>query len=789
MTFEPANASTTLGPQVRRLREAAGLSQAELARRLQVRQPRISQIENDRDPGPLRPRMLRDLADALGVDLPTLVGTDPRYALLDLGDIAPLAPPARLDSSAVPLVGRAGDLAAVTAAFQDGVRLLTLLGPGGVGKTQLALHAASVLAPLFPDGLALAPLETCRDATAVLAAIARGLGVRERDERPLRQRLRGALGHGRRLLLLDNAEQAAAVVAALAAELLASCPSLAVLVTSRAPLNIRPERTYEVRPLAVPDPADEGALVATASPAVALFVERARAVAPGFALTAANAADVAAICRCVDGLPLAIELAASRLRVFSTSQVLRQMERPLAALASGMRGLPERQRSMRANIAWSVDLLSPAEHLLFRRLAVFSGSFTLDAAFDVAGHAPAPGAAPIGQPDVASGVGALLEQHLLTRSEQDGAPRFAMLETIHDYAREQLASAGETAALEGRRLTWCLALAEAAVPRMFTAAEPEWLSRLQAEDANLHAALDWALGPGRGTALEAGLRLAGALSDYWSASGQLSRGRACLGRAIDLSPAVVSLGRARSLAGACMIEQIQAAADPAERHAREALALATSLADHPTIGRALLFLGNLAMMRDELAEARALHERALAEFRGLGDQAWTALALVNLGIDFYREGDLAPAAAYAEECLAIAREIGNRWDALVALRLLGEVARVRGELDRATALFAETLILSWRLGSDRESADSLSGLGAVAAAAHDFERAARLLGAAEALYRRQEIAVPPPLRLDWQETVDAVRRGLDVARFSAAWQSTPPERAVLEYVPAHHAGR
>jgi predicted ATPase/transcriptional regulator with XRE-family HTH domain len=788
------NSTVGIGQRVRRHRTASGLSQQELARRARVSQPRISQIEAGQVVGPLPLRTLCDLADGLGVDLDALVVGDPVYDDVDLDQVRPHPQlPVNVPRSSVALVGRTNDVAAVVESLRADVRLLTLVGPGGVGKTQLALHACSEVANDFPEGMFFVSLAACIDPGSVVAAIARGVGLRERDAKSLRDRLMSDLPAGRVLLVLDNVEQAVSAVSALSAELLATYPDLTLLVTSRAPLNIQGERQHAVLPLELPDDSPTGSVAtAAAAPAVELFVQRAREVVPGFALTDRNASQVVAICRRLDGLPLAIELAATRVRVFSPGQLLRQLERRLTFVKAGSRDRPARQRSLRASIAWSFDLLDPVHRVLLRRLAVFVGSFTLNAAAEITRDDVSRSPDEIRTGDyplavVAEGVSTLLEQHLLTRTEHtDGMPRFGMLETIHEYAREQLEIAGETALLSRRHLAWCRSLAERALPKLFTAEEPAWLDRLQQEDDNLQAALGWAFGRGRETALEDGLRLAGTLADYWFLCGCLSEGRVWLTRAVDLSmDHGPSIGRARSLVGSCLIAQTQAAVELGQAHGEQGLREARELGDQPTAGRALLLLGNLAMMQADLDQAQSLHEEALACFRQIDDRAWTALALLDLGMDFYRRGKLQEAEAYADDALAIARAIGDRWDTIATLRLLGDIARDRGDLEQASVLFGESLALSWRHDSEREAADCLSGLGAVAVASGDLVQAARLLGAAERLYRRCDIAIPPPLRPDWPEAVACIRAGIDADQLAQLWGSISPEQ-VIEEVIGHH---
>lgn len=779
----------TLAHRVRRLRLGSGLTQGQLAARMRVSQVRISQIEAGADARPLPLRTLCDLADGLGVDFAELVAGDPRYEHVEFDDPSDLAPTMTTLHAVEPLFDRSLDLAAVVALLRDeATRLVTIIGPAGVGKTQLALHVADALRDDFPEQRVIS-LAACRDLASVLSTIARAVGVRERDARPLRQRLVTALRDHRMLLLLDNVEQALSAAATLVTELVAACPQLTLLVTSRAPLCLGTERTHTVQPLRLPDPGHPDPVAAAMSaPAVQMFAHRARSAVPGFSITETNVTQVTAICRRLDGLPLAIELAAPRTRVMTLEQLLRQLDRRLPLLTSGARDLPPRQQSLRANIAWSVELLTSDQQALFRRLAVFVDGFTLEDAMTVfcgawGESAPLQPASTWSPTELAVGVSSLLEQNLLTRSAPpEGVPRFGMLETIHEYANEQLEYAGELAEFRHRHLICFARLAEGAVPKLFTADDTTWLSRLQQEDANLQVALGWAFSPSSSqTDFELGLCLAGSLSDYWFLTGQLSKGRDWLTQAATLSAGQApSHGQACSLAGACLVEQTRAAIEPALRFGEQGLEVAEALGDQRTIGRTLLCLGNLAIMEQRFPEAQAWHERALICFQNANDHAWAALTNLNLGlVDFY-VGRFDLAELRAAEGLTLAREIGDRWDTLNGLHVLGLVARARGHLSEAYALYGERISLSWEFGSQRDLADSLSGIGAIAVAEGDLERAARFFGVAEGLYRRLAIGTPPPLWPDWAALTEEVQHGVAASHLEHLWTSTTIEEAIRE---------
>lgn len=788
----------SLGQRVRRFRDAAKLSQPELARRVRISQSAISQIENGRIKGPLRRRTVCDLADALGVEVTDLVGGDPLYDLADIEAI----PAVRAGRGALPredgeMLGRAAEVAALAGIARGDDRLVTLVGPGGVGKTRLAVHVAHGLAHEFSGGAIFVPLETCTDAGTVLSAVARAAGLHERDARPLRTRLLTDLDRGRWLLVLDNAEHVLEPIATLCAELLSSYPGLTIVVTSRAALNVKGERRFPLGLLRLPGFDDENsAAAAAASPAVQLFVERAQRVDVGFRLTDANAKTVAAICRRLDGIPLAIEIAAARMAVFAPAQLLARLDRRLETVVGSGRDLPERQRSLRASTAWSYALLDAGQQRFWRRLAVFAGGFTLDDAAAVAGdeagmpdgeHAPAPWP-DAAMPQSVDRVAALLDWNLLVRLDTPEAdPRFGMLETVREFAAEQLALAGETAIVQERRLDRMLTLAEEALPRMFTADEAAWVARLQDHHANLAGAMEWAFTEGSAAQLELGLRLAGALADFWYVSGQLSDGRAWLTQAVArAADRASSVGKARSLAGLCLFEQIQAAPALALAHGQEALAVGRRMDDWPTIGRASLLLGNLAMMRGDIAEARSWHQQALVVFERLDDAPSIAVALIDLGMDDFRQGDCTAALARVDAAIAVAEPIGDVWDSIVAIRLKADVLRAQGDIERAAALYAQSLELGRRHNSDRETADSLTGIAVAAAVVGDTECAAQLFGAAARIYRRLGISLPPPMFPHWDDDVGRVQSSMGGSRFARAWEALSQEQAVAAAVEFSH---
>ena len=683
-------------------------------------------------------------------------------------------PTARVPTPLTPLVGRQREIAVVRELLrQPEVRLVTLTGPGGIGKTRLAVHVAAELADSFADGAAFVDLAAISDPDLVLPTVAQALGLREAANLSPGAQLASYLGEQRLLLVLDNLEHVAEVAPRLAT-LLAACRGLKLLTTSRLVLRLSGEHAFPGPPLTLPDRVDGSRrwppLAELAkTEAVALFVQRARAADPSFGLTEANAPTVADVCARLDGLPLAIELAAVRTRLLSPEALLARLSDRLRLLTGGARDAPERLRAMRDAIAWSHDLLSPAERTLFRRLAVFAGGFTLDAAEGVVGAAGELGL------DVLDGIGVLIDQSLLRRKESADSggypePRFAMLETVREYGLERLAASGEAAATRDAHAAFCLALAEPPDPTRSAGAQDEhWLRRLDAEHDNFRAALAWLAGVDAGERL---LRLATALTWFWYRHGHLREGAEWLDRALaacppgseDAAPALWlrALGEAGTLAWE--LGDYPRAVDWLEA----GLALARADGDRAESGRALLNLGVAAEKQGNDDRAAAHYAEALALFREAGDRAGAAIALINLGDTAYRQGDDARSAALSDEALTLSRELGDRLYTALALGNLGQLALERGDTAEARARFAEALALSSQMGDGWGIADALAGLAGAAALAGQPARAARWLGAAQA--HCDAIGTPSvPHHRQFARAMAAAQTRLSVPAFSAAW--------------------
>jgi non-specific serine/threonine protein kinase len=728
-------------------------------------------------------------------------------------------PPGNLPAQLTSFVGREPELTAL-AGLLAAHRLVTLTGPGGVGKTRLALRAAAARLPDYPDGVWLAELGALADPALVVQAVAAAAGVREQPGRPLLATLTDALRPKRLLLLLDNCEHLLPAVAPFAADLLAAGPAVSVLATSRAPLRLRGEHRLPVPPLAVPDPAhlpEPGRLARYE--AVALFAARAAAARPGFAVTEENAAAVAGLCRSLEGLPLALELAAARVALFPPAALLARLGRRLPLLGSGPHDASARQRTLRATLDWSHALLASPERALFRRLAVFAGGCDLAAAEAVGAAGRRAGM------DVLEGVAALVDGGLLTQEEPPGGePRFRLPETVRQYAEERLRAAGEAAAVRARHREWFLAWAERASAELRGRDQQAWLRRFDAEHDNLRAALGWSRDDAAGA--EAELRLGAALVPYWMYRGLLTDGRRWLETALARTPPAAPAGDPRppalppgappgaairaaafAAAGGLALREgdvrraaplLEAAAagyralgDPprlagvlgilggvarvagdyagALDRSHEALALARQAGDRRTLAVALWRLGSTLVRTGDYAEGRPPSTEALRLFRELGDEAMAGWARSNLALAAMGEGDLAQARTLTEERLAFVEGAGLRPATGFDLTTLGRIARLEGDLPEARRRLAAGLPRSRDAGAWPDVVIALEEWAGVAAAGGQPARAARLFGAAQALLDAAGLARQPYLRAVYARDLAATRAALAPAAFGTAW--------------------
>lgn len=629
------------------------------------------------------------------------------------------------------LIGRAQDVTCISARLrQDSVRLLTLIGPPGIGKTRLGLQVAWDLVDTFADGVWFIPLASIHDPGLVAAAIAQPLGVQETADQPLGELLQRYLREKALLLMLDNFEHLASAAQPVA-ELLAACPRLKILVTSRAALHLQAERQFPLAPLALPDPALLSDVEAVArAPAIALFVDRAQAVRHDFILQSRNVADVVAICQRLDGLPLAIELAAGRSKNLAPQMLLQRLAHRLALLTGGMRDAPDRQQTLRAAIAWSYDLLDTAEQALFCRLAVFVGGFTLDAAEGVL-RTEAQGLSD-GMPDsvlspqssILDGLAALVEQSLVQQiMDADGEPRFMLLETIREYAREQLHASGEAGLAQRRHVDYYLALAETAAPALTGPEQGAWFQRLEREHGNLRAALHWVHDQ---RLVELLGRLTAPLWQFWYIRGHLSEGWRWFEAALAQRGTMSMPVRAKVLYGASWLARVQRDFGLASALLEESLELYYALEDEHGISLALRVLGTAVFFQGDHARATMLIEQSLALSRAIGDQRQIAMALCHLGLIASNQGNYTRATALFEDTLARVLELGDQRSIGDSRANLGLIALAQGDAARAQALLEESLAIYRALQDKRLVGIMLNNLGTVALAQAEYTQAREL---------------------------------------------------------------
>jgi predicted ATPase/class 3 adenylate cyclase len=631
------------------------------------------------------------------------------------------ARPNNLPTHATPLLGRERELeAARERLLRQDVRLLTLVGPGGTGKSRLGLQLAADLSDRFEDGVFFVALAPISDPDLVPSTVAQTLGVRDGGGRPVLDSLKEYLRDKQLLLLLDNFEQILAA-APVVSDLLNGAPRVKILVTSRSALQVRGEHEYAVPPLALPDarsPATPDVL--SQYSAVALFIERAAAIKPDFAVTNENALAVAEICHRLDGLPLAIELAAARIRFLSPQAILSRLERRLPLLTGGARDLPARQQTLRSAIAWSYDLLTAEEQALFRRLAIFVGGCTFEAAEAVCN---ADGSLRI---DVLDGIGSLVAQSLLLEIGSGDEPRFGMLETIREYGLEMLEAAGEAADVQELHAAHYLALATAS-PRV-----PEGLDRVERDHDNLRAALQWLVEHGE---TERALRLAYALNGLWAIRGYLTEGRDRLARALALPAAQARAEtRAAALDAAGRLAFNQGDYAAAQGFWEQSLVLWRAIAVPGRVAGVLSRLGHLARERGDYATAWHLNTESLEIARAARDSRGVRQALDYLGLVALQQGEYATARGQFQQALEIAREAQDEFGVMWAVARLGHAAHAEGNLTEARARYEESLVTQRRWDDKRAIASLLRNLamidvdeGQMAMAWSRFEECAALV--------------------------------------------------------------
>jgi predicted ATPase/class 3 adenylate cyclase len=675
--------------------------------------------------------------------------------------IRSLETPSNLPVQRTSFVGREREVARVKELLR-GPGLLTLTGPGGSGKTRLALHAARVLLDDYPDGVFFVELAPITDPRLVPSTIADSVGARAEGARPVLHTLRDHVRDREMLLVVDNFEQvleASSVVA----DLLAAAPRMRILVTSREPLHVSGEQELTVPPMVLPGSGQFAAPEQLMQyEAVALFVQRARAVDPGFRVTEANAPTVAELCLRLDGLPLAIELAASRVKMLPPQAILERLEHRLKLLTGGPVDLPARQRTLREAIGWSYDILDEAERALFRRLSVFLGGWTLEAVEAVAN--PERG---LGR-DALEVLGSLVDKSLAMRPPTGSdVVRFGMLETIREFGDERLESAGEAEATRERHASYFLAAAETAEPLLRGLEQKHWLDRLELEHDNLRAALRRAIDAGDA---QIGLRLVGTLWRFWHLHGHLAEGRRWGEEALALpASSARTAQRAKALTALGGLAYWQEDVPATRRAYEEALAISRELGDRSAEAEGIYNLAYAHAYEGDIAGAVAMFETSQAAFEELGIRRGVADVLWILGIVARLKGDLPRSRAMAEDSLRLHREVGDLFGVTDALHTVGRTALAQGDLATAATSFLEALDNDERVGNRTGMAIVMDNLAGKASAEGLHLRAIRLAGASEGIKEAAGGHAPPPL-IDLPDPREAAREVLSEAAVGAAWE-------------------
>ncbi|HEY8559536.1 MAG TPA: winged helix-turn-helix domain-containing protein [Pyrinomonadaceae bacterium] len=636
------------------------------------------------------------------------------------------SPPHNLSFEHSPLIGRENELEEIKTLLQrPDIRLLTITGVGGTGKTRLARAVAHQSAARFTDGVHFIDLSAVESAGLVMPIIAQSLGVTEESGKTLTDCIREYLRERSLLIVLDNFEQIREA-ATRVGELVSYSKNLKILLTSRVRLFLSFESEFPLQPLAVPADMKLSPREVGEYPAVALFIARARTVKPFFELTEENAASIAEICRRLDGLPLAIELAAVRVKLFAPHAVLTRLSSSLKLLTGGPQLSPARQRTMRGAIAWSYDLLGAEEKQTFNRLAVFSGGFTLDAAEAVA-HADEDF-----KLDLLDSAASLVDQSLLMQRElPNGEPRFRMLNVVREYALEILEASSEADEMKRRHARFFASLVEAAEPELLGAFGAEWMETIEEEHDNLRSAIEWSLE----NDLETALRIVGAMRNFWFVRGHLSEGVEWIRQALEKQGSDDnSRLRAKALYSLGNLSRFRGELATAAPYLQEGLRLARRAGDESLISLSLWGLGMLSIERGDIAGAKNLIEESLGIAREMNDGLHISLRLTGLGEIARAERDYEAARGFYEEALVLAREASSQYYIAIHTSNLAYTACLLGDYESAVSYTLECLDLTENLGDKRNMGITLSIFGALAVAAGAADKAPVLWGAAQAVF-------------------------------------------------------
>ncbi len=663
-------------------------------------------------------------------------------------------------------IGRESQLAEVERLLSS-ARLLTLTGSGGVGKTRLALQASANVIQEYADGVWLVELAALTEPSLVAQTVATHLNVLEEPGRPVLETLADALRAKNLLIVLDNCEHLIEASARLAESLLRACPQVRMLATSREPLQIQGEFTYRVPSLDIPQPKGRtSARDLVESGAVRLFHERAAAFAE-FEITPDGTDAVAQICRSIDGIPLAIELAAARVRTLPVQEIARRLDDRFSLLTRGSRTALPRQQTLRALIDWSWDLLTPPERVMLHRFSVFSGGFTLEAAEQVGTDRQDLFQNPkskIQSPDVLDLVTQLVDKSLVVTENRPSGLRFRLLETIREYALDKIRESGEESEFRRRHFDWSLKLAQEAQPHFEGPGMQEWLDRMELEHGNLRAALSHApTGEDR-------LQLAIEMHRFWFVRGYLAEGRESLEGALRDGSGADAAQRAKALNSLGILTWRQGDLEAARSAITAGLELRLGSGDRSGAAAALNNLGLVADDEGDLEAALNYFEDAAGIYRELGDRARIGMVLANLGANLIEQGDLEPAIAASEEFLAIAQETQDPWCTAAAWHNLAEIAFRKGDLDGARSLAGQALALTAELGDGTQIYQILMLFGEIALAEGSPGRAAELLAAMEALQTAQGLHVNNLDRVCYDRARGEAKSRLSREDFTACWE-------------------